>query len=254
MANALFYNRFTNRTGHAPMTTDTGAAAASTFDPRNEPAYTIAEASRYLKVASTTLRSWVAGRPYPKAEGVGQFEALIHPPQAQPPLLSFWNLIEIHVLRALRSDHGVSIRAVREALSFAEQRLQINRLLLSRQLYAEGGELFLQKYGQLIHLRPSGQLMLQHLFDEHLKRVEWDEHLFPVRLYPFMASDTLSSERLIAIDANIAFGRPVVVSGGISTAAIVDRIDAGEQVAALAEDYDLSPHEITQAVFYERAA
>jgi uncharacterized protein (DUF433 family) len=40
------------------------------------------------------------------------------------------------------------------------------------------------------------------------------------------------------------------VSGGISTAAIVDRIDAGEQVAALAEDYDLSPHEITQAVLY----
>lgn len=249
MPNALFCNRFTNRTGHAPMTTDTGAAAASTFDPRNEPAYTIAEASRYLKVASTTLRSWVAGRPYPKAEGVGQFEALIH-----PPLLSFWNLIEVHVLRALRSDHGVSIRAVREALSFAEQRLQTNRLLLSQQLCAEGGELFLQKYGQLIHLRPSGQLMLQHLFDEHLTRVEWDEHLFPVRLYPFMASDTLSSERLIAIDANIAFGRPVVVSGGISTAAIVDRIDAGEQMAALTEDYDLSPHEITQAVFYERAA
>ena len=72
-------------------------------------------------MAGTTLRSWVAGRPYPKAEGVGQFEARIHPPQAQPPLLSFWNLIEVHVLRALRSDHGVSIRAVREALSFAEQ-------------------------------------------------------------------------------------------------------------------------------------
>jgi uncharacterized protein (DUF433 family) len=203
-------------------------------------------------VASTTLRSWVAGRPYPKAEGVGQFEALTHTPQAQPLLLSFWNLVEVHVLRALRSDHAVSIRAVREALTFTEQKLQIDHLLLSRQLYAEGGELLLQKYGQLIHLRPSGQLMLQHLFDEHLKLVEWDEHLFPVRLYPFMASDTLSSERLIVIDANIAFGRPVVVSGGISTAAIVDRINAGEQAAALAEDYDLSPHEITQAVFYER--
>jgi len=236
------------------MTPDTGTAAASTFDPKNDPAYAIAEASRYLKVANTTLRSWVADRPYPKAEGVGQFGALIHPPQAPPPLLSFWNLIEVHVLRALRSDHGVSIRAVREALSFAEQRLQIIRLLLSRQLYAGGGEVFLQKYGQLIHLRPSGQLMLQHLFEEHLKRVEWDEHLLPGRLYPFMESNTLSSGRLIVIDASIAFGRPVVISGGISTAAIVDRIDAGEQVAALAEDYDLSPHEITQAVFYERAA
>jgi uncharacterized protein (DUF433 family) len=235
------------------MTSDSGVAAANDFDPRNEPAYTVAEASRYLKVASTTLRSWVVGRPYPKAEGVGQFEPLIQPPRTQPVLLSFSNLIEIHVLRALRTDHAVSIQAVREALGFAEESLRVERLLLSRQLYAEGGELFLQRYGELIHLRPSGQLVLQHLFEEHLKRVEWDENQFPIRLYPFM-TDSVSAGRLIAIDANVAFGRPVVARAGVSTAAIVDRIDAGEQVTALAEDYDMSPHEITQAVLYERAA
>lgn len=234
--------------------TDRGGVAANTFDPRHEPAYNIAEASRYLKLASTTLRSWVVGRPYPKADGVGQFEPLIHPPQEQPPILSFWNLIEVHVLRALRTDHAVSIQAVREALTFAENQLQVERLLLSRELYAEGGELFLQKYGQLIHLRPSGQLMLQHLFEEHLKRVEWDKHQFPVRLYPFMTTESLSSERVIAIDANIAFGRPVVLRAGIATATIVDRIDAGEKVPDLAEDYDLAPDEIKLAVFYERAA
>lgn len=236
------------------MTTESGAAAAKIFDPRNEPAYTVAEASRYLKVAGATLRSWVVGRPYPISEGVGQFDPLIHPPQAQPPMLSFWNLIEIHVLRALRTEHGVPIQAVREALSFAEEKLRLERLLLSRQLYAEGGELFLRKYGQLIQLRPSGQLALEHLFEEHLKRVEWDADQFPFRLYPFMASDSVSAERIVAIDANIAFGRPVVLRSGVSTAAIVDRVDAGEDVEALAEDYDLSPHEITQAIFYKRAA
>lgn len=250
----MFYNRFTSQTWRLQMPTDSGAAAANNFDPRNEPAYTVAEASGYLKVASTTLRSWVVGRPYPKAEGVGQFEPLIQPPRTQPVLLSFWNLIEVHVLRALRTDHAVSIQAVREALGFAEESLRVKRLLLSRQLYAEGGELFLKRYGELIHLRPSGQLALQHLFEEHLKRVEWDENQFPIRLYPFMATDSLSAERLIVIDANVSFGRPVVVRAGISTAAIVDRIDAGEQLTALAEDYDLSPHEITQALLYERAA
>lgn len=139
--------------------TRTGVAAANTVDPRNEPAYSVAEASRYLKLAATTLRSWVVGRPYPKADGVGQFEPLIHPPQEQPPLLSFWNLIEVHVLRALRTDHAVSIKAVREALEFAENQLNVKRLLLSRELCSEGGELFLRRYGELIHLRPSGQLL-----------------------------------------------------------------------------------------------
>ena len=37
-------------------------------------------------------------------------------------------------------------------------------------------------------------------------------------------------------------------------AAIVDRIDTGETVGALAEDYDLSRKEIEQAVCYSRAA
>jgi uncharacterized protein (DUF433 family) len=236
------------------VTTDSGAAAATTFDPRNEPAYTVAEASRYLKVASTTLRTWVVGRSYPKAEGVGQFEPLIRPPRTQPVLLSFWNLIEVHVLRALRTGHAVSIQAVREALSFAEERLHIERLLLSRQLYADGRQLFLKRYGELIHLRPSGQLVLQRLFEQHLERVEWDANQFPIRLYPFMTIDSVLAERLIAIDANVAFGRPVVARTGISTAVILDRIDVGEHVTVLAEDYDLSPDEITQAVLYERAA
>ena len=67
-------------------------------DLRSEPAYTIAEAARYLKVASATLRSWVIGRPYPRTDGVGHFLPLIHPPSRNPPLLSFANLIEAHVV------------------------------------------------------------------------------------------------------------------------------------------------------------
>ena len=46
-------------------------------DVRDQPAYTPAEAARYLKLATATLRSWVAGRPYPKAGAVGQFQPLI---------------------------------------------------------------------------------------------------------------------------------------------------------------------------------
>src|SRR5262245_31742716 len=93
------------------------------IDLRNQAAYALTEAARYLKLPVATLRSWVAGRPYPRAEGMGRFRPLIHPPQRQPPTLSFWNLIEAHVLRSLRTHHGVSIRAVREALSYAERSL-----------------------------------------------------------------------------------------------------------------------------------
>ena len=58
----------------------------------------------------------------------------------------------------------------------------------------------------------------------------------------------------IVIDPTISFGRPIVVSRGISTAAIVDRVDAGEAVAAIAADYNLSEEDVEHAVLYERAA
>ena len=86
-------------------------------DIRDQPAYTVAEAARYLKVAPATLRSWVIGRAYPRADGFAQFRPLIRPATKQPPALSFWNLIESHVLRSLRTDHSVSMDALRKAVT-----------------------------------------------------------------------------------------------------------------------------------------
>lgn len=221
-------------------------------DLRDQPAYAVAEASRYLKLPAATLRSWVVGRPYPKGKDMVRSQALIHPPQKSPPLLTFWNLIEAHVLRSLRTEHGVSIKDVRKALSHAARAEKIQRLFLHKDLRTNAGRLFLQKYGELIDLSASGQLAMRKLLEEHLKRVEWDEWQFPVRLYPFVSVGT--GERPIAIDPKIAFGRPVVLRAGVSTGIIAERIDAGETVAELSEDYDLSPSEIEEAILYERAA
>lgn len=224
------------------------------FDTRDVAAYTAAEAARFIKLPVATLRSWVVGRHYPKARGVGQFSPLIKPARREPLFLSFWNLIEAHVLRSLRTEHGVALTEVRNALKYAEHQLKIERLLLSRQLSTDAGQMFLDHYGELINLSASGQLAMRKMFDEHLKRVEWDEWHFPVRLYPFLSSNVEIAAKPIVIDPKIAFGRPVVARLGISTRAIAERIDAGETVKDLASDYELEPDEIEQAVLYERAA
>ena len=83
---------------------------AANQDHRNHPAYPLSEAARYLKLPAATLRAWTVGRPYPTAHGQGHFPALIRPAAKEPPVLSFWNLIEAHVLRALRTEHGVPIK------------------------------------------------------------------------------------------------------------------------------------------------
>ncbi len=158
------------------------------------------------------------------------------------------------MLRSLRTEHGVPVKAVRSALAYAERSLGIERLLLRPELRTEAGRVFLDRYGELIELTASGQLAMRRLFDEHLKRVEWDSSRFPMRLYPFLSAVAPIEERPIVIDPCIAFGRPVVERKAISTSAIVDRVDAGEFVEDIAADYDLRPVEVEQAIVYERAA
>ena len=98
-------------------------------DVRHQPAYTLAEAARYLKLPQATLRTWVLGRDYPVADGQGRFKALIKPARGKPPTLSFYNLIEAHVLRALRTEHGVSLKDLRKSIAYAEREMQVDRLL-----------------------------------------------------------------------------------------------------------------------------
>jgi uncharacterized protein (DUF433 family) len=221
---------------------------------RDIAAYTLAEAARYSRLPVATLRSWVLGREYPTTAGGGRFPPLIRPASRRPPLLSFSNLVEAYILRSLRTEHGVSVRALRKALAYAEKALDIDRLLLRPELRAEAGKIFLDRYGELIELSASGQLAMRRLLETYLKRVEWDSTKFPARLYPFVFADEPNDERSIVIDPRIAFGRPVLLRRGVSTSAIAERIDAGESVEDLAADYNLESSEIEQAALYERAA
>ena len=73
-----------------------------------------------------------------------------------------------------------------------------------------------------------------------------------VRLYPFQA-EWSATRKPIVIDPRISFGQPTVAGSGVSTGALVQRIDAGETVEALSWDYGLEIAQIEGAILYERA-
>lgn len=222
-------------------------------DPRDVPAYLPTEAARYLRIPPATLRSWVLGRAYPRGSGIAHFDPLILLPESSTNALSFNNIVEAHVLNALRRQHAVSIHDVRTALDYAEKELGIKRLLLREELRTTGGQVFLKRYGQLINLSRSGQIAMEKLLEAYLRRVEWDQSSVPVRLFPFVAPDD-ETPRKVVIDPRVAFGRPVIWPSAISTSTIVERIDAGESQEAVAADYGLNNDEVEEAVLYERAA
>jgi uncharacterized protein (DUF433 family) len=221
---------------------------------RDTAAYPLAEAARYVRVAPATLRSWVRGRTYPTTHGVGRFQPLIRAADSKRGLLSFNNLVECHVLRALRTTHGAELKAIRKAINYAEGALGIDRLLLRRELLTDRRSLFLEHYGQLINLSNSGQLAMRVILEAYLERVDRDDAGLPRRLFPFTRGEIDGGPMYIAIDPTLGFGRPVMRSRGVSTRVIVERIDAGESVADVAADYELAEDEVKEAVVYERAA
>lgn len=222
-------------------------------DPRQLPAYSVPDAARYLRIPTATLRSWVVGRKYPVQDGVGSFEPLIRPADAARRRLSFENLIEAHVLRALRTQHSIDIKSVRPALEYAEKELGIERLLLNNEpLLTHGGELFMERFGSLVNLSRAGQIAIREVLIQYLQRVERDDAALPIRLYPFVAPAT--TRKSIVIDPLRSFGRPILVGAGVHTQVIAARINAGESVAELAQDYELSEARIQDALIFHQAA
>lgn len=240
-----------SRPGTISLSFRKGGTEVAKLDPRLAPAYTVVQASRYLRIPAPTVSSWVSGRSYPRAAGKARFEPVIPASASEGVKLSFRNLIELAALRALRTEHGFKLSAVRQALEYARKELHEEDLLASRDLYAKPGELFLKKYGQLINLSRAGQLGMHAVLQGLLKRIEWDRNL-PVRFFPPLPNRPES--RTVMLDPTISFGRPVVARIGVSTGVIVDRVNAGENPEDLAADYGASTDEILDALAYERAA
>ncbi len=231
------------------------ADLCSGVDPREVPRYGLNDAAWYLAIPLATLRSWVIGRSYPKQDGTAHFEPLIQLPGGADRRLSFSNLVEAHVLRSLRTHHEVPIKHVRAALTYAEERLGIDRLLLRDDLLTHTGDVFLERYGELVNLSKSGQIAVRQMLEAHLARVEWstgDPH--PRRLFPFSHGGVLDASKVILIDPRVAFGKPTIAGKGVTTAALVRRVNAGESLQDLARDYDLSEEQVKAAILYERAA
>jgi len=223
-------------------------------DLREIPLYSLAEAARYLHLPPATLRSWVDGRSYRTADGgEGYSIPLISRPEPQDSRLSFNNLVEAHVLRALRVEHHVPMAHVRRALDYAQRECGIDRLLIRKELLAAPGEVFLQEYGRLLSLSRSGQLAMEQILEAFLRRVVRDAEGLPVRLYPFTSPASRRDQKVVAIDPRISYGRPSIERKGISTAILVERLNAGETVEDLADSYGLTHDEVTEAIVYESA-
>ena len=213
------------------------------------PAYKTLEASWYLRIPLATLRSWVLGRDYVAAGEKRRFRPVINIADPENKYLSFNNLVEAHVLWAIRRKHHISLFKVRDAVEFLQEQFGSERPLIEQQFVTDGIDLFIEKVGDLINVSRKGQMAMREVLEMYLRRIERDETGLPVRLYPFThAKPDAEATGPVVIDPAISFGRPVIRRLGVPTALIAERYKAGEGITDLATDYDAKAEDIEEAI------
>jgi uncharacterized protein (DUF433 family) len=220
----------------------------------NTPAYPITDAARYLRIPVGTLRSWLHGRHYPVKDGKQYFQPLIHRPDPDLPQLSFTNLVEAHVLRAIRKRHGVRLDKVRGALDYLDQRFGVPHPLARVEFQTDGVNLFVESVGRLVSVSQDGQMSMKEVLKRLLTRVEWNETGIATRLFPTTSStldEPKDEPKIVSIDPRISFGRPIVVGTRIPTRAITERYEAGESPESIADDYGCELSQVHAAIRFE---
>lgn len=234
-------------------------------DPRQIPAYTLFDAARYLRIPEQTIRNWAYGYPYAtRTSGKRHTAPLIEVESGAHHDFSFFNLIELHVLGALRREHEIQMPKIRRAIEYLKEKLDSPRPLINEHMETDGTSIFVKKLRSLVNVSEHGQLAMEAVLHAHLKRVERDARGVPIRLFPFTrrgadgkAPDpqtTVPQPRIVSIDPAVAFGRPVITGSRVPTIEIFERFLAGESPDELAADFGRKPEEIHEALRCENTA
>jgi uncharacterized protein (DUF433 family) len=218
--------------------------------PSTIPNYSIGDAARMLSLPTATVRAWVRGQPYPRRSGRRRFEHVIGADDPAGRLLSFRNLVELHVLSAIRRVHHVSLPRVRTAVRYLERHLGIDHPLASAQLLTDGRSLLVEQFERLINASEVGQIEIKAIVERFLKRIEHDRHGHPVRLFPITGNPVVPPKSVV-IDPRMSFGQPCLRSAAVPTSVIADRLRAAESIASIAQDFGVPQSEIEEAVRFE---
>lgn len=111
--------------------------------PTDLPAYPPAAAA-CLRLPPATVSYWVLGR--------DNHAPVIQITDPENRLLSFNDLIQVHVLKAVTRLHKVSLQEVRQFVEYPQDKFHSKRALLDERMLTDGKRLYVEKFGRLIHV------------------------------------------------------------------------------------------------------
>lgn len=202
------------------------------------PNYQIQEAARYARITPATVATW---------HKVGDRKTLSS--KEGKAALSYMQLIEVAVVSAFRKG-GLGLKNIRETREYVAKQFQSEFPFAQYRFKADGKRLVMDfqqvegEKGKGKVLRPDqdGQLAWEAILGR-LKEFDYDGDGIVIRWH------LTGPKSLIIIDPRIAYGAPIIK--GTPTWVISGRWDAGETVKEIAEDFDLSPEDVREALIFE---
>jgi uncharacterized protein (DUF433 family) len=232
------------------MTADT-TTIHSDQNPAEAPAYSLADAAHLVRTPHSTVRAWCLGQGQRQADGKRQFNPVIELDDPEGRYASFRNLVELHVLVAIRRQYNISLQNTRRAVSFMRERLGGEHPLASQRMLTDGKDLLVREGGRLLNVSRAGQVEMD-IVSAFLERIEFDAGGALLRLYPFTTTSIEEAPKIIVVDPRVQFGRPCLFGTGIPTDVLLDRFLAGEAIAGIAADYEVDPQLVEGAIRFER--
>lgn len=212
--------------------------------------YGVPDAARLIGMQAGTLRRWLLGYGYEHGGTTASQPALWrpeYPPGDGELLLSFRDLVEARIVNALRSK-GIGLPTIRLCLDRARAIVGDERPLSTTQFRTDGRTIFLEitkglDEPQLIDLKQR-QGVFRRVVEPSLSGLEFGSD----------AAERwwlLSGKRTVVADPAFAFGQPTVVGRGLTTATIVQAVEAEGSVQRVARLYELKPAVVRDAQRFE---
>ena len=164
-------------------------------------------------------------------------------------MLSFVNLVEGHVIKGLTSK-GFKTAKIRAAVEYAQRRENLAHPLVSQHLETAIGSLFIRRNGKYVNISGGGQFEISAFLHSYLERIDY-ENSQAIRFFPVVGR---KQSKNIVVTPEVRFGKPMLVSKGITTHIIAKRAHDGETMKAISESYGLTEAEVGEAVTFEAAA
>lgn len=210
--------------------------------------YTPAEAAIYTGIPATDIRRWLFGY---SAKGIQ------HPGIWTPELvgaadktLGFHDLLEIRFVHAFR-QHGVSLQAIRSASQQAKEMFGQAYPFTCRRFQTDGRSIFATVLDETGDESLLDLVKRQYAFQQVIKPslyegIDYAQEGAAQRWYPVKRS------KVIVLDPQRNFGKPVVTDNGVDTASIyLAYLAEGQNAKRVAQLYEIATAAVEAAVSFE---